>query len=193
MKIFLSWSGNRSKEIALLLKKFLEGLFRNDVNVWMSHESITYGSMSIQEIHTALINSDKCIALITEDNISSPWIMYEAGTIMGQNSANTVKANNRDIIIPILFDDISDLKFVGNPLNQFQRLQYNRKTMLRLVKQFNGATRSFTEDDILEKQFSLNWSALNKEIKAILNKFSLSRNAPLSCKYLMEALENAGF
>ena len=170
MNIFLSWSKSKSQEIALAIKSFLNGLFRDEIKVWMSSESISYGSTSIPEINKALINSDKCIAIITSDNILSPWIMYETGAVLARNLVAFPNKDNNEFIIPIIFENVDNKKFMGNPINQFQRLQYSKATLKKLVSQLNQETHTFSDIKTLETQFNLNWNILNKEIKNCLKK-----------------------
>lgn len=151
MKIFLSWSKSKSKEISLAVKSFLEGMFRNSVTIWMSSESITYGSMFLNEIGNALKESDKCFAIITSENYTAPWIMYEAGAIAIRNYHKS-NSNAKNAVIPILFDEIEDNKFRGNPLDQFQRLIFNRNNLNKLVKEINDNTNAFPNSDTLETQ-----------------------------------------
>lgn len=193
MNIFLSWSKSKSQEIALAIKSFLNGLFRDEINVWMSSESISYGSTSIPEINKALINSDKCIAIITSDNILSPWIMYETGAVLARNLVAFPNKDNNEFIIPIIFENVDNKKFMGNPINQFQRLQYSKATLKRLVTQLNQETHTFSDIKTLETQFNLNWNILNKEIKNCLKKYTLYNKRPLTCGLLTETLEQAGF
>lgn len=192
MKIFLSWSKSKSKEISLAVKSFLEGMFRNSVTIWMSSESITYGSMFLNEIGNALKESDKCFAIITSENYTAPWIMYEAGAIAIRNYHKS-NSNAKNAVIPILFDEIEDNKFRGNPLDQFQRLIFNRNNLNKLVKEINDNTNAFPNSDTLETQFNLNWNLLSESVNNILKSHTINSNSPVTCDFLLNALEKVNF
>lgn len=192
MKVFLSWSKPKSKELATATKEFLEGLFRGTITVWMSSESISYGSMSILDINVALKGSEKCIAFITEENINSPWIMYEVGSIAGKQYLES-EMNIGNAVVPIVFDNLDSKYFISHPLNQFQRMTFCKEDMYKLVKQLNAKTNAFPDDITLEKQFNLNWTGLNKSIKNILQSYSLKGRAPITCDFLIDAFEKANF
>mgnify|MGYP003320746994 CR=1 FL=1 len=84
MNIFFSWSKKKSRDLAIVTKNFIEGLFRSDIKIWISSEDIDYGAMAMVDINKALKDSDMCIAFIVEENLSSPWIMFETGAIAGR-------------------------------------------------------------------------------------------------------------
>lgn len=192
MKIFLSWSKLKSKELAMVTKDFLEGMFRGTITVWMSSESIAYGSMSMLDINKALKDSEKCITFITEENVNSPWIMYEAGAIAGKNYLES-ESDIGDAVVPIIFDNIDSKNFVSHPLNQFQRLSFCKESMYKLIKQLNVKTNAFSDDKTLEKQFNLNWNSLNKSIKNILQRYSLKGKSPVTCDFLINAFDKVNF
>ena len=186
MTIFLSWSKTKSKELANAI--FLEGMFRDQIKIWMSSESISFGAMSMLDINEALKNSDKCIAFITEENINAPWIMYETGAVASKNYLKD-KNENVDAVIPIVFDDILDTAFSGHPLNQFQRMHFNKLSVHKLIRQLNDKIKAFPNESILNTQFNLNWNVLNKSVHTTMQKFSLKNKGCVNCEFLIEAFE----
>lgn len=192
MTIFLSWSKTKSKELANAMKIFLEGMFRDQIKIWMSSESISFGAMSMLDINEALKNSDKCIAFITEENINAPWIMYETGAVASKNYLKD-KNENVDAVIPIVFDDILDTAFSGHPLNQFQRMHFNKLSVHKLIRQLNDKIKAFPNESILNTQFNLNWNVLNKSVHTTMQKFSLKNKGCVNCEFLIEAFEKENF
>ncbi len=191
MQIFLSWSRSKSRELALEMKRFLIGLFRDDIKIWMSSESINFGTYSLQHIAEALRKSDKCISIITDDNYESPWILYEAGAIAGHRDSLTTSVQS--IVVPILFDEINREKLQKNPLYQFQFVIFNKENIKKLVKQINDETNSYSDTEVLNNQFELNWTYLNDRTGKILIKYSVLGNVTVTCDFLMEALEKKDF
>ena len=192
MNIFFSWSKKKSRDLAIATKTFIEGMFRNDIKIWISSENIDYGSMAMVDINKALKNSEMCIAFIVEENLSSPWIMYETGAIAGrkyfENEHEIAKA-----VVPIVFEKIADTKFQSHPLNQFQRLSFNKENFKKLIKQLNNSVKAFNNEDILNTQFNLNWSIFNKSVKAILSSNTTLVKTSVTCEYLMEEFEKFKF
>lgn len=156
MKIFLSWSGNISKEIAQIFKKMLEDCFYEKISVFMSAEDISLGTNGINSIYNALTQSDVCIAFITPTNVNSPWIAFEAGVVAG--SSNDSKSNDKKRIIPLLFGNIDMQKFSNNPLHNYQYTnslkkindlcidiakQLNYNDIVKTVKQIEEKTKMY--------------------------------------------------
>ena len=54
MNIFFSWSKKKSRDLAMVTKNFIEGLFRSDIKIWISSEDIDYGAMAMVDINKAL-------------------------------------------------------------------------------------------------------------------------------------------
>jgi TIR domain len=78
VKVFISWSGSLSRQIAADLAKWLP-LVVQHVKPWTSDENIESGSRWAEKIDEGLTESDYGIVCITADNQHSPWLMFEAG------------------------------------------------------------------------------------------------------------------
>lgn len=191
MQIFLSWSKPKSKEIAIEMRRFLLGLFKNDITIWMSSESIKFGTYSLPTIANALRDSDKCISIITQSNYESPWILYEAGAIAGHKDALDI--SEKSIVVPILFDDIDADKLKTSPLCQFQFVVFSKINIQKLVRQINEETNSYLDIDVLNDQFELNWTSLNDRVTEILCRYSVCGNIPVTCDFLIEELGRKNF
>ncbi len=157
MQIFLSWSGNISREIAEIFKQMLEDCFYEKVSVFMSAKDILLGTNGINTIFNTLTKSDMCIAFITPININAPWIAFEAGAVAG--SSNKSESNNEKRVIPLLFGNIDIQKFNKNPLHNYQyatasldkinelcidiaeKLSYNN--IIKTVKQIEIKTKKY--------------------------------------------------
>jgi hypothetical protein len=78
--IFLSWSGNRSEWIAQAFFDLLPVTIQAS-KPWMSAQSIDKGTRSLQEIAKALDGIKFGITFLTPENLTEPWILYEAGAL----------------------------------------------------------------------------------------------------------------
>lgn len=130
MNVFISWSGNTSKQCANQIREFLIDCFGEKINVFMSSEDIGIGNMGINKILDTLYTSDCCIACITNMNIRAPWISFESGMVAGNANGNPTNSKlNLNKVIPILFGDINLSKFSNHPLSNFQFDKFNKKTL----------------------------------------------------------------
>lgn len=108
-KIFISWSKNKSEELAKLTKHTLEELLP-DANFFMSEEDIQAGDCVQNTIMHQIEQCDIFILCFTSDNKKSPWLLYEAGYASGLHKR----------VIPILFDkDSLWHSWIDNPMNVY--------------------------------------------------------------------------
>lgn len=183
-RFFISWSKNKSRQLAEATKKFLEKTLGNSVEFFFSPEMYK-GTCVDNEIHKNLLTSDKCLVCITAENFKNPWLLYEAGVVYGANYLKTEKG----IVIPILFEDIPEWSsWVDKPLNRYVPLQIQNSNNEFSVgkkdfKKFLAQTAC--ELNIKLKQFNQNWELYENEIKEILKKEQL---IPTECKDLVNKL-----
>lgn len=117
-KIFISWSGANSKEIAKALKNTLEkNVFSGTGSeCFVSDEDIASGADWWNKINKELKSCKIGILCITKENINAPWIYYEAGAMITQ-SVQT---------IPLLIScDFNSLK--DTPLNGKQAVNFKSR------------------------------------------------------------------
>jgi len=156
MKIFISWSGNRSKFIAQTLSNWLEQVLQA-IEPWISSE-IEKGKRWSTEIASKLKESKVVIICLTKDNLDSTWLHFEAGAV----------ANNEDSYVCTFLFDISEAN-VKEPLSQFQNTKYKKDDILKLLKTINsilGKTggKSLKESN-LESVFEIFWPQLQEKLK----------------------------
>ena len=80
MKVFLSWSGPRSKAVAELLNDWLRCVLQA-CKPWISSRDIDRGALWFSEISGQLSDTGIGIVCLTSDNKSKPWILFEAGAL----------------------------------------------------------------------------------------------------------------
>jgi hypothetical protein len=78
MKVFISWSGERSKSVARALRDWLK-LVIHPVKPWMSEKDIDAGARWPEEPGRELRDTKFAIICLTRDNQTAPWINCEAG------------------------------------------------------------------------------------------------------------------
>jgi hypothetical protein len=109
MKIFISWSGTRSRAIASALKQWLPDVFQG-LDVWMSDHDIEAGERWGVELGTALRECKLGIICLTAESLQSRWLTFEAGAL------STAIDGAR--VIPYRFQLRS--ADISPPLSQFQ-------------------------------------------------------------------------
>src|SRR5258705_13999658 len=94
MRVFLSWSGDRSKELARALADWLPRVLPL-VKTSMS-ETIPVGTEWRTVLMKRLRKCDAAIACLTRENLDSQWLNFEAG-------AATIMAKSR--LFPLLLGE----------------------------------------------------------------------------------------
>lgn len=182
MKIFLSWSKNKSKLLAEATKKFLSDVLGNSVEFFFSPEMYK-GTRVDHEIHNNLVACDKCIVCITAENYKNPWLLYEAGVVFGSNHNRTAEG----IVIPLLFEQIPDWSsWIDKPLNQYVPIQLKDSQ-----GDFNSGKQSFIQFiqqlhlNIQTDDFDRKWQCYIDKVSDILKKGQL---IPLECQDLVNMI-----
>jgi len=80
MKLFISWSGKLSHKIAKELQEWFP-LVINQLEPFVSGESIKKGDRWILDIFSELEQSNFGIVCLTKENLLESWIMFEAGAL----------------------------------------------------------------------------------------------------------------
>lgn len=184
MKIFLSWSKNKSRLLAETTKKFIENVLGHSIEFFFSPEMYK-GTRVDHEIHNNLLNSEKCFVCITADNFKNPWLLYEAGVVFGVNHSKT----NKGIVIPILFEHIPDWSsWIDKPLNQYVpiQMQNSNKEYACGKRDFKNFLIELSEETGAKlKNFNKYWNDYENTVKAILAREQL---IPDTCKHLVDQI-----
>jgi hypothetical protein len=160
MKIFISWSGQLSKELGEIFYNWIPGVLQF-VKPYFTPDDVEKGTRWSSEIASELQESQVGIIILTRENLLSTWIMFEAGALS--------KQMEKSRICPILFG-IDNTDLMG-PLVQFQTTSFNKEDMEKLVKTINSACgEQKLEESVLNGVFEMWWPRLEKEVKSKLKK-----------------------
>ncbi|WP_332403576.1 toll-Interleukin receptor [Vibrio metschnikovii] len=159
MKVFLSWSGQRSKEVANLLSDWLCCVIQAS-RPWISTRDLDRGSLWFGEINDQLKDTSVGIICLTQENKARPWILFEAGALAKGLSTSRVCT----LLVDLEPKDIED------PLAQFNHTFPTRESVLGLVKTLNSTLASNGLDNrILEQVFDTYWPQFEDRFNNILN------------------------
>lgn len=161
MNVFLSWSGDKSQAIAALLHAWLPRLIPA-AKPWMSASDIPSGARWTDELTTALRSSDAAIMLLTSSNLSSSWLLYEAGVL------SAVCGDGR--VTPLLLD--ISAQSVPGPLSHFQAVQCDRVGISRLIASLS------------DRQVTSEVATLATEVSAALAQFPPPRDPRPAVRYI---------
>ena len=78
--VFISWSGERSRQLARELKWWLPRVL-SPVKPWMSDSDIQKGDRWSEQIGHQLRDHRVGIICVTPENTSSEWLLFEAGAL----------------------------------------------------------------------------------------------------------------
>lgn len=147
MKVFLSWSGCRSREVAELLSEWLRCVLQA-VRPWVSTKDLDRGSLWFGEINDQLKDTAVGVVCLTQENKNRPWILFEAGAL--------AKGLSTARVCTFLID--LEPKDVEDPLAQFNHTLPTREGLLSLVKTLNNALGQQSLDDrIVAQVFDTYW------------------------------------
>ncbi|SDX15407.1 TIR domain-containing protein [Lysobacter enzymogenes] len=158
MKVFISWSGDRSREVADLLRDWLSCVIQA-VKPWVSTRDIDRGALWFGEISGQLQDTAVGIICLTQENKERPWILFEAGALAKGLSTARVCT----LLIDLQPGDVRE------PLSQFNHTFPIRESMLSLVRTLNGALgEKGLEQGVLEQVFETYFSQFDQKFKAII-------------------------
>jgi len=178
IKVFISWSGDRSKVFGEILREWLPKVVH--VRPFFSPEDTAKGSNWYSEIISELGQARIGIICITSDNLTAPWLMFEAGAIS--------KSLARPKVCPILFG-MSATSLVG-PLATFQATEFARDEMMRLVCMINDeAGDDKLDQKTLAEVFDTWWPKLDAPVKRALNRPGKISTAAVPSRADREILE----
>lgn len=168
MKVFLSWSGERSKKMAHVLRTWIPDIIQA-IEPWMSEHDIGKGGRGLREIADELSECHFGILCITADNQNSQWVNFEAGALS--------KQVDDALVVPLLLDlKVADLT---GPMTQFQATESAVKEDVRkLILDMNSAQKgSSLAQERLSRTFDRLWPELDAELAQIRSSSPSSRGS----------------
>ncbi|MER1957913.1 MAG: hypothetical protein ABS942_11060 [Solibacillus sp.] len=183
MKLFISWSGELSRQVALVLRDWIPSVIQS-VEPYVSSEDIDKGARWSSDIASELNESNYGIIVVTKENIKAPWINFESGALSKQIDQSKVS--------PFLYN-LKKSELDG-PLVQFQLTIFTKDDVKKLVESINKTLGTEAlEQSRLDKVFDVWWEPLNESLSALSN-FELAATEDIVVEqeentYISEILE----
>lgn len=158
MKIFVSWSGSRSKAVAEVMSDWIKCVLQA-TDPWISTKHIERGSLWFSEINEKLRDVSVGIVCLTQENKNKPWILFEAGALAKGLSGSRVCT----FLVDLTPADLTD------PLAQFNHTHPDERSMWELIKTLNTCLgEKSLEERVLSKIFEVYWPRFLVDFEAAL-------------------------
>jgi len=160
MKIFISWSGDQSKAMAEALRDWLPDVIQA-CEPWISSKDIDPGARWSSDLAKQLEQIQFGIICLTPENLTAPWIHFEAGAV-------SKKLDDKTRLCPYLLGlEPTDIE---GPLVQFQAVKADKSDTKKLVYTLNYALGSEAlSNERIDRVFDLHWPHLEEMLKKILS------------------------
>lgn len=157
MRVFISWSGKQSQQIALALKEWLPSVIQA-LDPWVSSADIDKGEGWFSSIADSLVHSNGMgIFCLTPDNVQAPWMAFEAGALA---------VHDRGRVATFLHGVRAD--GIKPPLGLFQATNSaDRSDVYRLLETLNKRLPQPLPESRLKKAFEGTWESLEKDLAQI--------------------------
>ncbi|MEU2670062.1 TIR domain-containing protein [Streptomyces sp. NPDC007164] len=158
MKVFLSWSGARSKRTAEALRSWLPDVLQY-INPWLSSVDISAGRRGVRQIFDELSETNFGVICVTPENQTSPWVNFEAGSI--------AKQVDEGYVVPFLIG-MKTTELVS-PLSQFQAIAgENKDDVQKLLFDINETSGSLAiPRERLERAFQRSWPEFEDRMRSV--------------------------
>jgi hypothetical protein len=161
MKVFLGWSGSRSKETAETLGEWLPQVIQA-IEPCIS-SGMEKGMRWVSEISNMLENSRVGIICLTPENLDNDWLLFEAGAL----------SRIKDAHVCTFLLDLSAAS-IGWPLAQFQHTLFNEEDVVKLVHTINKEVEKAGErslgEKVLNNVFNTFWPQLEEKLRRIMGQ-----------------------
>jgi hypothetical protein len=161
MKVFISWSGKRSKETADILCSWIRQVIQS-AETWISSE-IEKGTRWNEKVNKELEDTKVGIICLNRENLTSEWILFEAGALS--------KTSDAHVCTFLLDINPTDIK---PPLGQFQHTLFSKEDIKKLMHTINNKIIAQKEKTLSEKDldeiFEERWYKLEEKLNEIKNQ-----------------------
>lgn len=155
--LFISWSGDRSREAAHYFKTWITRVIPT-ASSFFSDEDIHKGAKSREIIDEKLRDSAFGIVFLTSENLHAPWIHYEVGML------NAGGALISSLLLNLSYAD------VAGPMQSFQHSLLDEADCLRLLQSIRGAIAPDIKEGTLANSYASHWPDLQNTFSDLNSK-----------------------
>jgi hypothetical protein len=156
LKIFISWSGSRSRIIGEALRDWLPDVLPL-LDLFLSTEDVEKGAKWREILSGALQQSDLAIICLTPENLTSPWLLFEAGAVAKHDGSRVWT-----YLFGLEYTDVKD------PLSEFQHTLANEADTRKLVQAINHRLGDGQlSHERLDRAFGTWWPQLADKLRGI--------------------------
>ena len=180
MKVFISWSGQKSQRVAEILKQWIPCVIQS-VEPYFSSADIDKGARWSTDIAKELQNASFGILCVTKENLSSSWLNFEAGALS--------KSIEQSRVCPFLVD-LKATDIQNSPILQFQMTSANKSDVKKLFVSINSNLgEDKLEDSVLKTTFDTFWPKINEALGSVNKDFGESEESTTKQDPIDEILE----
>lgn len=166
MRVFISWSGDTSNQVAEALSRWLPMVLQQ-VKCFFSPKDIEKGArwaLRMDQLEGASVG----VLCLTRENLGAPWMLFEAGAM-----SRALQTSN---VCPLLFG--LEPNDVAGPLAQFQSSTFSKDEVRKLIQTINGKLESPLDATSLETIFEKWWPDLESAVQQLLARTPSSKPGP---------------
>lgn len=179
-RVFISWSGSPSKEIAGALREWLPRVFQT-LSPFSSDADVRAGDSWFNRISTEVQESHFAIICVTSTNKDSPWLHYEAGAVaLAQRQDGAPPPTVMPYRIGVGTVDVEP------PLSMFQSVAADEAGTLRLVQAINERVPAPLAPEDLRRTFAKWWPDLDAAISRIVEEADEPEPEPRDEREILE-------
>ncbi len=151
LKVFITWSGEKSKAVAVALRDWLP-LVIQSIDPWMSEEDMRKGVIWRSKLAEQLRDTNVGIICLTPENLDAGYILFEAGALSKLAEESYVCT----YLINLNKGDI------GGPLSSFQHTVADKDDTKKMIRTINEALKenALTETQV-DRLFEKWWPDLD--------------------------------
>lgn len=164
-QVFISWSGETAKKIAVELSNWLQLVLQN-TKTFFSEDNICKGAFTFPQLQEAIEKSDAAIVIITPDNINQPWIVFETGYLQGR------KKRTYGLLFNMKHEQLS------GPLQSIQNTLFTRDDFFKMLESIKKECQPELTREQLSKIYNKMWDDLNSRVEKIIQNSCTDSTTP---------------
>lgn len=170
LRVFISWSGELSHQVALALRDWLPVVIPG-TETWVSSENIPKGSRWGSKLAQELESTNCGIICVLPENETEPWLYFEAGALS--------KSVDEGRVHPFLLTGGVDQ--LHGSLAQFQATKFDEDDIWKLVQSLNDNAGDDQRDwELLKARFKVCWTNLEHQLRPLADKAANQRAAAVA-------------